>query len=244
MLIASARHRPGDVEAWEHASSRDLAWAGLPAHHARVEAAEMEVVRFCRQACHASVSWGKDSTVLADVVARVCPHVPLVHVRVEPIDNPECAEVRDRFLGLHPDVTYDEITVHCRIDEHGAAHATGTLERGFREASRRHSERHISGIRAAESAGREWRRRAYGTSGERACAPLIEWQAADVWAYLAERDLPVHPAYAMTMGGALDRDRLRVSWIGLQHGTGTGRREWERAYYADVLDRALGVVPR
>lgn len=236
MLIASSRHRPGDVEAWEVASTHDLAWAALPAFRERVETAEMEVVRFCREPCYASVSWGKDSTVLADMVARVAPHVPLVHIAVEPIANPDCQLVRDVFMATHPCI-YDEVTVHCRLDANGA-HARGTLERGFAEARGRYGGRYVSGIRASESAGREWRRRSY--SGDGACAPLIGWSAADVWAYLADRDLPVHPAYAMTLEGALDRDRLRVSSIGGRRGTGMGRRHWEEAYYPDVLALAEG----
>lgn len=201
----------------------------------------MEIVMFAREfdsECYASVSWGKDSTILADLVSRVAPEVTLVHIRVDTIDNPECQEVRDIFLRGRPTTKYDEVTVRCRIDASGIAHATGTLERGIRQARRRHGRRHIIGIRATESAGREWRRRSY--SGDTACAPLIAWSAHDVWAYLVAYDLPVHPVYAMSMGGALDRDRLRVSWIGLQHGTGTGRAEWERMYYPDVVARSEG----
>jgi len=234
VLIASSRHKAGDIEAWNKVSARDRTWAAMPAFRAREERAEMDVVRFARQSCYASVSWGKDSVVLADLIARVAPHVPIVHIRCEPIDSPECADVRDEFLALHPHAIYDEITVYCRLDASGA-HATGTIERGFREAGLRHGLRYLTGIRAQESAGREWRRRRMGSGGDRSCAPLIDWSASDVWAYLSAHDLPIHPVYAMSMSGALDRDRLRVSWIGLQHGTGMGRREWEQAYYSDVL---------
>jgi len=241
MLIESPRHRPGDIEAWRRVSASDLAWASLARFRERVEAAELEIVRFGREPCYASISWGKDSTVLADLVARVAPHVPLVWVRVEPIANPDCVAVRDRFLALYPDASYDEITVRCRVYADGA-HATGTLERGFREAARRHGDRRMTGVRGAESAGRERGRRAHGSGTDKALSPLIEWSAADIWAYLAGHELPIHPAYAMSMGGALNRDRIRVSSLGGQRGTGMGRRDWERTYYADVL-RAAGEMP-
>ena len=61
--------------------------------------------------------------------------------------------------------------------------------------------------------------------------------AADVFAYLASRQLPVHPAYAMLGGGRYQRDRIRVSSLGGRRGDGMGRAEWEREYYGDILRR-------
>lgn len=55
----------------------------------------------------------------------------------------------------------------------------------------------------------------------------------------------MHPAYACSFGGALDRERIRVSSLGGQRGTGHGRREWEWAYYRDemmALGEAVAVV--
>jgi len=78
----------------------------------------------------------------------------------------------------------------------------------------------------------------HGIATERTCAPIGRWSAEDVWAYLYARGLPVHPAYAMSMGGLLDRDRIRVgplageraaAWA--EQGSGHGRLEWERRYY-------------
>ena len=62
------------------------------------------------------------------------------------------------------------------------------------------------------------------------CQPNGHWSARDVFAYLNAHDLPVHPAYAMTFGGALDRGRLRVGTIGGSRGTEFGRAEWEAAH--------------
>lgn len=77
----------------------------------------------------------------------------------------------------------------------------------------------------------------WGISTERTCAPLAWWTAADVFAYLATHDLPVHPAYAMLGGGRWRRERLRVAEIGDTHGKGGGRLEWETEYYGDALRR-------
>lgn len=237
MLIESRRHHPTDLRAWARHAAHDAAWATTSRFRDRVDAAEMAVVRFAREpGGYCAVSWGKDSVVVADIVARLAPHVPLVWVRVEPISSPECTEVRDRFLDRH-DVAYDEIVTHCRVDRDGVAHATGTLERGFAQAVKRHGERRIYGLRSDESSGRDWFRRMHGRGTDKVCAPIIDWAARDIWAYLHEHDLPIHPAYAMTHGGALGRDRIRVASLGGERGTGTGRREWEEAYYPEFHRR-------
>jgi len=44
-----------------------------------------------------------------------------------------------------------------------------------------------------------------------------------------------HPAYACSMGGALDRAQLRVAALGGDRGSGHGREEWERRYYGREL---------
>jgi phosphoadenosine phosphosulfate reductase len=146
--------------------------------------------------------------------------------------------VRDAFLAAH-DAAYQEVEIWCRRDEDGW-HATGTLERGFDVAAARHGDRYVSGIRGEESAGRARRVRAYGLSTGRTCAPVGRWSSALVYAYLAHHDLPVHPAYACTHGGSLDRGRLRVASLGGQRGTGRGREEWERRYYREELARLEG----
>lgn len=49
-----------------------------------------------------------------------------------------------------------------------------------------------------------------GTTTQNTCRPIGRWTAVEVFAYLARHDLPVHPAYALTYGGQLDRRWLRV----------------------------------
>lgn len=109
----------------------------------------------------------------------------------------------------------------------------------IRACARRHGPRHVPGIRAEESSGRLIRQWVYGEASPNGCAPITRWSTADVFAYLATRRLPVHPAYAMLGGGRWPRERLRVAEIGDTHGAAGGRREWEREYYGDVLRRAL-----
>jgi len=189
---------------------------------------------------YAGVSWGKDSVVIAGLIARMVPRWPLVWIRVEPIVNPDCLLVRDAFLAAHPAVRYEEIVEWCTRDATGW-HATGTLERGFRTAALRYGARYLSGIRAEESGIRKLRVAKYGLLAANTCAPLGWWTGDDVWAYTLAHGLPVHPAYACTLDGSLDPSRIRVASLGGKRGTGRGREEWERRYYADEL-RALDAV--
>jgi len=131
--------------------------------------------------------------------------------------------------------------LECARDATGW-HATGTLERGFVEAARRHGDAHVSGVRAEESGARKRRMMASGETSASTCAPIGWWKAADVFAYLYARGLPVHPAYACGISGAWTRERIRVASLGGQRGRGHGRAEWERAYYRAAM-RRLEIVP-
>ncbi len=143
--------------------------------------------------------------------------------------------VRDHFLAEHR-MRYHEIPVWCKRSEHDW-HATGTLERGFAEAIRRWGDRHLSGVRAAESTVRALTMRRNREATPKTARPIGWWGGSDIFAYLHSRDLPVHPAYAMSGGGMWERDRLRVDHLGLRSGTGRGRHEWEARYYRDALVR-------
>lgn len=228
MLIASPRHTRADIDAWARWERQDDAYVQSGALRRHTERAVVEIGAFASTGpCYVGVSWGKDSVVVAHLAYT--RSLPLVWIRVEPIANPDCVLVRDAFLSRFPSVDYREIEEWCTHDENGW-HATGTLERGFARAP---SRRYISGIRGEESSTRARRVNA-GLSTERTCAPIGRWTSRDVFAYLRLHDLPIHPAYACTFGGVLDRGRVRVSSLGGARGTGRGRAEWERRYYPEA----------
>jgi phosphoadenosine phosphosulfate reductase len=164
--------------------------------------------------------------------------VPIVWVRVEPIKNPDCVAVRDEFFRRfdHP---YHEQEVWCWEDSNGW-HASGTLQNGFHDAEKALSmKRSLRGIRGAESGTRKHLMERSGQCSKNSCRPIGYWSGQDVFAYLHVFDLPIHPAYAMSMGGILDRDRIRVSSIGGTRGGGMGRDAWEAKYYGDELAMVL-----
>lgn len=232
MLIASPRHTREDLRVWaerERMDAQYVARAGRTLDD--LEARAMDAIdRFVDAGgCYVGVSWGKDSVVVAHLALRTRPTVPLVWVRVEPIANPDCDLVRDAFLARtwDPAPTYHEYVEHCTRDERGL-HASGTLERGFARAP---SRRYISGVRAEESGVRKLSALTHGVATERTCRPILHWRAEHVFGYLHRHGLPVHPAYACSLGGTIDRGRLRVSSLEGSRGTGHGRAEWERRYY-------------
>ncbi len=241
-LIEVREHSAADLERWRALERQDGVHAQTARFARRVAEAEDAIAAFVAAGpCYAGISWGKDSLVLAHLIARLGLSIPLVSICVDPVCNPHCDVVRDAVLAQHP-ARYEEIRVQARIDEQGAAHLTGTLEQGFAEAGRRHGDRYLSGVRGAESAPRRWRMKGHGIATERTCAPLGWWSATDVWAYLWQHQLPIHPAYAMGISAGYERDRLRVTFLGMrQSALGFGTREWECRYYPDAMRRIFGV---
>lgn len=242
-LILSKRHSARDLEQWSLCERLDAVNAKRLPLPQMILRATNEMGDFARRVggCYAGTSWGKDSSVLAHLCYLLqAEHgiiIPVVWVKVLPIANPDCALVRDAFLAQHPLANYHEIEVWCAHDADGW-HARGTLEKGFAQAAKQFDARHISGIRGAESGPRKHRMMTYGVSSENTCAPIGWWSTPEVYAYLYQYKLPVHPAYACSQGGIWHRDRIRVASLGGKRGQGHGRAEWEMYYYGKEV-RAL-----
>lgn len=237
-LIRVPQHRPEDLAAWDRLEREDAAWATVPEFHGRIREALAEIRGFAaRGPCYASTSWGKDSVVVAHLAWTLREEegldIPLAWMRPVPIENPWCAGVRDVFLARWP-AEYVEDVVVCRPDENGVYRYRGT----FAGLASRFGPRWIGGLRGEESGGRA-RRMERGLSLASSCQPIGNWSARDVFAYLFAFDLPIHPVYAMTFGGSLDRDRIRTASPGGYRGTGHGRAEWEAAYFSGFVDSAF-----
>lgn len=242
MLLITPRHRREDLTLWRELEHADRL---RPIDHL-VEASLAAIGAFAQAGpCYCSVSWGKDSVVVADLVSQVDDRIPLIHLR--PTNhNPDCDLVRDAYLAGHPRqaAAYREYPV----DYTGVAWLTlaewqrdkATDKQWYaaiRQVEKDFGPRRILGIRAEESRGRRIRCFRWGINSKNACAPLAFWRVADVFAYLAQRSLPVHPAYGYLGGGCWKRERIRVAEIGDTHGRQSGRGEWEQEYYGDWLHK-------
>lgn len=261
-LIDSSRITRHDRTEWNRLEVIDARLARSSVLQRHEDRAISVLEDFMAEPCYIGVSWGKDSVVVADLALRVMRRTgtwrPIFWIRDEPRTNPDCYAVRDAFFELHQDAitAYSEIVVEHDWDD-SAAKWFPRAYPGVPESARRKGEtgielcrleagirRWVSGIRAKESGVRKARMRAHGTASRYACAPIGWWDGWEVFAYLHKHQLPVHPVYAMSMGGVRERDRLRVSGLGGSGGEMFGRAEWEQRYYGDALaeiDRLAGL---
>jgi len=248
VLIDSPRITTRDRAHWARMEHYDDVLSRSPRLDRLAEQARAAVTRFADAGdFYISVSWGKDSVAAAHLALQVVPGARLVWVRSKHFEMPECEQVRDAFLATHPQARYEEIEVELRNPKRG--------EPGFDE---RHLDphadhqdvlkenltgRYVSGVRAEESRIRRISVGHRGLVTPNTCRPLGRWEATDVFAYLHREGLPVHPAYAMTMGGALDRRWIRVHPLcsAPPAQSAVHRHDpayWEDTYYPDVIAAA------
>lgn len=233
-LIPSARHTPEDLSHWSTLSRIDARLGAAPRLTRMGEAATDEIRSFAALGpCYASVSWGKDSVVVASLIALAELPLRLVWMRCPPVEDPDSTQVRDLFLRRFPRVEYSEVVAPLRWYEDAREWLFATPTRGdFTPLARAFGPRYISGVRSEESSNRKMREAMYGVATRNTCAPITRWKAVDVFAWLARHDLPIHPAYGCSFGGVLDRRRLRVDEMDSPRGKAFGSEEWERFYYA------------
>jgi len=227
MLLPSRSHTAADLAAWDAAEQTDALHArirDLPGMAAR---ARRSVEEFAAAGgCYLSTSWGKDSVVVAHLAHGL--GLPLLHLHTTHPGrrpDPDSALVRDIYLRDHP-ARYVELWVPDPVSDQLAL--IPTVLPGFG--------RRVTGVRAAESGVRDTSARVHGVATARTCRPILRWSTADVFAYLYVHGLPVHPAYAMTGGGAWPRDTVRVHHLGTSLGAMQGRQAWEDRYYPPPLD--------
>jgi hypothetical protein len=164
------------------------------------------------------------------VLAFLCQslEVPIVHVNILPLPNPDSANVETAFLKGFNAIKYEAID---SLDS-GGNNESKRHSLLFEPASQKYGHRYISGIRAEESAARRSRPR---ENSKNTCTPLLKWTQKDIFAYLQMRILPIHANYAMSDGGAFPREHLRVSSLSGTRGNNRDRKVWTDLYYSDIV---------
>lgn len=230
MLIPCERHRPEDLDLWVEMEEADRA-AGQRLDE-KADAA-IRAIRYFANAgpCYVSVSWGKDSVVLAHLAWLSGADTFLWHYRGQDAYNPYTQAVRDAFLARF-DSEYGEV-----FPEYDPAWPEAKIDRAFVRCLGLAGDRRLTGIRKEESFVRKVRMHRWGACTYYSCAPIGWWTSADVFGWIAAHDLPLHPNYAMLGNGRWDRRHVRVSALSGERGNQFGRAEWETEYYGDVLRR-------
>jgi phosphoadenosine phosphosulfate reductase len=236
MLIKSDKHTKEDLQLWNSYEEMDKINSQKLTLIKKEKKAIECILYAYKNYGYCGVSWGKDSTVIAHLIYKSELNIPVVWIKVNPIFNPQCIDVRDNFLNKF-NIKYEEIEVNCRVSKYDV-HATGTLEAGFKKAIKKYGAWHISGVRGDESNIRTLIQMKYGLATEKTLRPISYWSAEEVFAYLYKYDLPVHPSYAMLAGGLFDREYLRVASISGKRGNGLNRELWENMYYKSEIIKA------
>lgn len=220
MLITDPAHTSRDLQTWTDWERYDKA-IGASATISAMQDHAIAVIRsFAADgSCVCSVSWGKDSVVAAHLTWLADPTIPIVWVPTIRADGTsyEAAgtyRVRAAFLATHPDIEYIErpaIASNPKRGEPGyEQHQIDPSRRSQDVLREQITERYISGLRAEESRMRRLSIAHRGLNTPRTSRPIAYWTAEHVFAYLSREALPVHPTYAMTYGGRMDRRWLRV----------------------------------
>lgn len=242
MLISSHRHRPEDLEIWAELEAADLVYGAVKRDRIAnlVTHAASEIARFRSLGqCCVSLSWGKDSLVLAWIVAQFAPDLPCVCARMRDVEPEGVDRVRDEFLARFPlryseRDTGDKFSTMLKSKDCKPGRAMiDTLDAIQREHG---TNRYITGIRAEESRTRAMR--VWDSRVKISSTPIGRFKLPDIFAIVATEQLPLHSVYGMLGGGRYDRSQVRLCNLAGPRGTGNGRREWEREYFQDRFNRA------
>lgn len=225
MLINSDRITVEDLELWNEYEELDFKYK-IPIQ--KIEKAKELILDFSKEKCWCSCSMGKDSVVTAHLVSLVNKDIPIIFIKTKRT-TPYCNEV----LKVLEKIIKQKIIVIAEGKNDKWLH----WGYGIKIADKLYSARSIRGVRADESSQRELSRKVHGDKTKNSCRPILYWSSCDIFAYLTQNELPVHPNYAMLGGGRWERDRIRVGSVGGRKGRGMGRLLWEREYYGDILNK-------
>lgn len=240
-------------------------YAKLPVYKRRVERALDLIATALSDEPASYVSWsgGKDSMVLLDLIQRINPKIPIIHVRTD-IEYPDCVEFVNQIIyewGLEDTCTIlrPKSAWQVLVDEGGPFGqvnvASSRIDRECffepieQEVRAKGYRQVFLGLRAEESLARTWNARMRGTRYYNksreiwTCLPLLSWTAKDVFAYHIENDIPWAPIYERTYLHP-DPERIREGWWttgdkAAQH----GMLNWLRYHYPQLWRRLKEQFP-
>jgi len=238
--------------------------ARTEAFRSRLETTE-EVIRYTlqwHQDAYVSSSFGKDSVVLLHLLIQLRPNIPVMFINSN-YCFPDTYQVRDEFvrrykINLHEiKQPYDYMEL---IYEYGLPHERTRQQQkqvvellkkdlGNQWAKDNQKSCCFWGLRKEESRGRAALLNSKGrtfyneTKGLFFSAPLADWKWEDIWAYIAEFNVPFSEIYTKQM--FCDPRQIRnTSWITTDGLHKSGRLQWLRYYYPEYFNRLADAFPR
>ena len=213
-----------------------------------------------------SMSFGKDSVVMAHLILAVAPSTPVVYERCEDFNEwPDTQRVKEEFLGRFS-CEYHEVIGPSLIDtfrEAGFYIQDETESIRARQAQKQYSRLKketlnrfarenghagsFIGMRLDESVKRRAlflkRGPLYFASGRGlwACNPLAFWKAADTWAYILDKNLPYDELYDKNPVG---RENARNgAMCGTRGATFFGRMTQLKQMYPSIFNQFAAEFP-
>jgi phosphoadenosine phosphosulfate reductase len=138
-------------------------------------------------------SFQKEESVIVDELVRVAPHARIVTIDTGVLFPETLATWRafEERYGIHVDVE------EARGDWTGPEHCCGDAKVAALERALAGADAWITGVRREQSATRANAQFAERDEqrGMWKYNPLADWTEKDLWARIAERDLPYHPLH-------------------------------------------------
>lgn len=200
---------------------------------------------------YVSFSGGKDSTVLAHLVARLDPTVPLMYVADAEGCTPDVAQMKAwHQQNGHQLIEFEWGSFFDAYEEYGMGHtAIDRLysQRVIRWVAEQGYDGSARGLRAQESKARQMHARTHGLIRKRSDSnvidtdPLIWWRVDDIWVYLATHGLPYSRMYDVEDAQPRNLRRIGTLW-GTTAAT-TGRIARLKRLYPDDYARFAARFP-
>jgi phosphoadenosine phosphosulfate reductase len=242
MLLQSNRFLDNDLETWNKWVKNDEIHIKSKGYKFRLNKTIERIKKFADEndenTYYVGVSWGKDSIVLSHMIYNIGVSPINIYIRQLDNENPHNKDVRDNFLKLF-NINYYEESYSYKTTPDQTYFKNGKPNKWYyilNQLNKKYNKR-ITGLRKDESAKRKFRFDVFGDESLNSFTPFENFLVADIFGYMYENNLPIHPNYAMTINGLIDRNRLRVAAIGNNEGDGMFRKLWEKTYYQDILNR-------
>ena len=208
------------------------------------------------RAPYLSFSGGKDSTVVASLVTKFYPDIPVIHIRNPELDIPEnLANVKKIAENLNLNL---EI-IECKKDPWIILNKQNNLFKELNNSSsklnkicffeplkmavqKRNYDGHFMGLRAEESRARKMNFKYNGfiyerSNGMKVCCPINHLKGLDVFAYLFSNNIPIHSVYFKNDLGD-PPERIRVGWwLPGEKTSKHGYCTWFKYYYPDLFNK-------